>query len=211
MEYGYKLENGEKKENENISAEEGQEIKGKEIANEMEKAVATAGEDAAWKHLPHGGIKTEKDNVENGSDSHLNRKDNQHCDELQHEINKMIERNVVYLNINSEAKKKTLNKASSKNVKTVKSIKKNKDSKFKKMIQAGKKLEKELLDEISERRKKKKKKLEEKKAKSIEGQVKVGNMAVIKDISKIRKKDKKTKNKIFKLSSEVINKIMKKK
>ncbi|SBS87721.1 conserved Plasmodium protein, unknown function [Plasmodium ovale curtisi] len=158
MEYSYKLENEEKKENPNMSAEEGQEIKGKEIDNELEKADATAGEDAAWKQLPHGGINTERADFENGSDSQLNRKDNQHCDdELQHEINKMIERNVIYLNINSEAKKKTLNKASSKNVKTVKSIKKNKDSKFKKMIQAGKKLEKELLDEISERRKKKKK------------------------------------------------------
>ncbi|ETW29245.1 hypothetical protein PFFCH_03295 [Plasmodium falciparum FCH/4] len=86
-----------------------------------------------------------------------------------------------------------------------------KNNKLKQLTKAGKDLENKMLEEISERRKKNKIQKEKKKAQKLEGELKVGNMTVIKDISKLRKCDKKTKNKIYKLSSEVINKIMKKK
>ncbi|CRH04053.1 conserved Plasmodium protein, unknown function [Plasmodium relictum] len=135
------------------------------------------------------------------------------CDELQNEVNKMIERNRIYLNVKND---KTFSKNKDNN--TIKPIRRTynkfkntlKNKNLKQMTQAGKELEKKMLEEISERRKKNKIKKEKKKAKKLEGELKVGNMTVIKDISKIRKCDKKTKNKIYKLSSEVINKILKK-
>ncbi|KJP88502.1 hypothetical protein AK88_01781 [Plasmodium fragile] len=128
-------------------------------------------------------------------------------EELQKEINKMIQRNVVYLNIkNKDSTIKTIKKNN------VSGKKKNhKNTHLKRLIKAGKKLEDDMLNEISERRKKNKIKREQKKAKKLEGELKVGNMTVIKDISKMRKCDKKAKNKIYKLSSDVIHKILKKK
>ncbi|KAI4835916.1 hypothetical protein MKS88_005134 [Plasmodium brasilianum] len=143
-----------------------------------------------------------------------------HCDdELEFEINKMIERNVVYLNLKNHDEKVRKNNTNNSNNKTIKRIKKDKNkskknfknSELKQLTQAGKDLEKKMLDEISERRKKNKIKKEQKKAKKLEGELKVGNMTVIKDITKIRKKDKKAKNKIYKLSSDVIHKILKRK
>ncbi|CAA9990524.1 conserved Plasmodium protein, unknown function [Plasmodium knowlesi strain H] len=127
-------------------------------------------------------------------------------EELQKEINKMIQRNVVYLNIKNKNN-------------TIKTIKKNnvngkkkdhKNTHLKRLMKEGRNLENDMLDEISERRKKNKIKREQKKAKKLEGELKVGNMTVIKDISKMRKCDKKAKNKIYKLSSDVIHKILKK-
>eukprot|EP00366_Plasmodium_knowlesi_P003415 XP_002260912.1 hypothetical protein, conserved in Plasmodium species [Plasmodium knowlesi strain H] len=105
-------------------------------------------------------------------------------EELQKEINKMIQRNVVYLNIKNKNN-------------TIKTIKKNnvngkkkdhKNTHLKRLMKEGRNLENDMLDEISERRKKNKIKREQKKAKKLEGELKVGNMTVIKDISKMRKK-----------------------
>ncbi|CAG9476234.1 conserved Plasmodium protein, unknown function [Plasmodium vivax] len=127
-------------------------------------------------------------------------------DELQKEIDKMIQRNVVYLNIkNKDSTIKTIKKNN------VSGKKKNhKNTHLKRLIKAGKDMENDMLDEISERRKKNKIKKEQKKAKKLEGELKVGNMTVIKDISKMRKCDKKAKNKIYKLSSDVVHKILNK-
>ncbi|EUD65802.1 hypothetical protein C922_03785 [Plasmodium inui San Antonio 1] len=128
-------------------------------------------------------------------------------DELHKEINKMIQRNLVYLNIKN--KSSTIKRIKKNNVSGSKKNHKNRH--LKRLIKAGKDLENDMLDEISERRKKNKIKREEKKAKKLEGELKVGNMTIIKDISKMRKCDKKAKNKIYKLSSNVIQKILKKK
>ncbi|GAW83132.1 conserved Plasmodium protein, unknown function [Plasmodium gonderi] len=128
--------------------------------------------------------------------------------ELQNEVNKMIQRNNVYFKMkNQENSSKTVKK---KNMKSKKK-KLHESAALRKLIKAGKDLENNMLDEISQRRKKNKIKREQKKAKKLEGELKVGNMTVIKDISKMRKCDKKAKNKIYKLSSDVIHKIMKKK
>ncbi|SOV82547.1 conserved Plasmodium protein, unknown function [Plasmodium reichenowi] len=144
-------------------------------------------------------------------------------DELQNEINKMIKRNVTYLNIKEndknylKTKKVNINKDNVKNkpirrtYNKFKKVSTKKNNKLKQLTKAGRDLENKMLEEISERRKKNKIQKEKKKAQKLEGELKVGNMTVIKDISKLRKSDKKTKNKIYKLSSEVINKIMKKK
>ncbi|ETW16443.1 hypothetical protein PFNF135_05276 [Plasmodium falciparum NF135/5.C10] len=152
-----------------------------------------------------------------------NNNNNNISDELQNEINKMIKRNVTYLNIKEndknylKTKKVNINKDNVKNkpirrtYNKFKKVSTKKNNKLKQLTKAGKDLENKMLEEISERRKKNKIQKEKKKAQKLEGELKVGNMTVIKDISKLRKRDKKTKNKIYKLSSEVINKIMKKK
>ncbi|ETW34265.1 hypothetical protein PFTANZ_05042 [Plasmodium falciparum Tanzania (2000708)] len=152
-----------------------------------------------------------------------NNNNNNISDELQNEINKMIKRNVTYLNIKEndknylKTKKVNINKDNVKNkpirrtYNKFKKVSTKKNNKLKQLTKAGKDLENKMLEEISERRKKNKIQKEKKKAQKLEGELKVGNMTVIKDISKLRKCDKKTKNKIYKLSSEVINKIMKKK
>ncbi|CRG95603.1 conserved Plasmodium protein, unknown function [Plasmodium gallinaceum] len=154
----------------------------------------------------------EKENVDIKMDNKNELKINEY-DELQNEVNKMIERNRMYLNLTNN---KTI--SNNKHNITVKPIRRtynkfkniSKNKNLTEMTQAGRELEKKMLEEISERRKKNKIKKEKKKAKKLEGELKVGNMTVIKDLSKIRKCDKKTKNKIYKLSSEVINKILKK-
>ncbi|SCM05665.1 conserved Plasmodium protein, unknown function [Plasmodium chabaudi chabaudi] len=135
--------------------------------------------------------------------------------ELQNEINKMIERNVVYFDKTNSQNNKNGNSNTTGVVKSInkksKLKKKLQNDRLKKKIKAGNTLEKKMLEEISDRRKKNKIKREQKKAQKLEGELKVGNMTVIKDIKKIRKCDKKTKNKIFKLSSDAIQKIIKKK
>ncbi|SCM11278.1 conserved Plasmodium protein, unknown function [Plasmodium chabaudi adami] len=151
--------------------------------------------------------------TENGN--HSPNVDSNNNSELQNEINKMIERNVIYFDKTNNQNNKNGNNNTTGVVKSInkksKLKKKLQNDRLKKKIKAGNTLEKKMLEEISDRRKKNKIKREQKKAQKLEGELKVGNMTVIKDIKKIRKCDKKTKNKIFKLSSDAIQKIIKKK